>query len=59
MKTQRIHPHIIGFVEWEFPGFSVEACRDRLYAAQAMLERDGVLQGTTHRYLLIARKAEP
>jgi hypothetical protein len=37
----------------------VEACRDRLYAAQAMLERDGVLQGTTHRYLLIARKAEP
>ena len=46
-------------IEWEFPGFSVEACRDRLYAAQAMLERDGVLQGMTHRYLLIARKAEP
>ena len=45
-------------IEWEFPGFSVEACRDQLYAAQAILEQDGVLQGTTHRYLLIARKAE-
>lgn len=43
-------------IEWEFPGFSVERCLDRLHLAQALLERDGVIQGTIHRYLLIVRK---
>ncbi len=43
-------------IEWEFPGFSVERCLDRLYQAQALLERDGVIQGTIHRYLLVVRK---
>lgn len=43
-------------IEWEFPGFSVERCRDRLFQAQAILERDGVIEGQIHRYLLTARK---
>lgn len=43
-------------IEWEFPGFSVEACLDRLLAAQALLEEKGVIEGTTHRFLLIAQK---
>lgn len=43
-------------IEWEFPGFSVESCLDGLYQAQTLLERDGVIQGTIHRYLLIAKK---
>ncbi len=43
-------------IQWEFPGFSVEACFDRLCAMQEKLERDGKIQGTIHRYLLIAEK---
>lgn len=43
-------------IEWEFPGFSVDACLDRLLAAQALLEERGVIEGTIHRFLLVARK---
>ena len=43
-------------IEWEFPGFSVRTCLDGLYRAQMLLEREGVIQGKTHRYLLIAEK---
>lgn len=43
-------------IEWEFPGFSVEDCFDRLRAAQEILEDKGVIQGTTHRFMLVARK---
>lgn len=43
-------------IQWEFPGFSVEACRERLFKAQTILDEKGVISGTTHRYLLIAKK---
>ena len=43
-------------IPWEFPGFSVEGCFDRLLALQEDLQRDGVIEGTIHRYLLVARK---
>lgn len=43
-------------IEWEFSGFSVEGCLDGLYRAQALLEKNGVIQGTIHRYLLAAQK---
>lgn len=43
-------------IEWEFPGFSVDACFDRLLTAQTLLERDGVIEGKIHRFLLIAEK---
>ena len=43
-------------IEWEFPGFSVEGCLDRLLAAQALLDEKGVIEGTTHRFLLVAQK---
>ena len=43
-------------IEWEFPGFSVDACFDRLCAMHADLERDGFLRGTIHRFLLAAQK---
>lgn len=45
-------------IEWEFPGFSVDACFDRLMKAQHILEEQGVLEGTIHRYLLVLRKPE-
>ena len=44
-------------IEWEFPGFSVRGCLDQLFACQEILDRDGVIEGTIHRYLVVARKA--
>ena len=43
-------------IEWEFPGFSVDRCLDRLLAMQERLDRDGVIEGTIHRFLLVAEK---
>ena len=43
-------------IEWEFPGFSVDSCFDRLLELQETIERDGRITGTTHRYLIVARK---
>ena len=43
-------------IEWEFPGFSVEKCFDRLLQLQKIIEADGKIEGTTHRFLLVARK---
>ncbi len=43
-------------IEWEFPGFSVQSCWERLCRAQQILERDGVVQAHTHRFLLVALK---
>lgn len=46
-------------IEWEFPGFCVDGCLDRLAAAQALLESGGSIEGTIHRYMMTARKREP
>lgn len=43
-------------IQWEFPGFSVERCFDRLLKAHRLIEQNGYVEGTTHRYLLIAQK---
>lgn len=43
-------------IEWEFPGFSVENCFERLLQLQKTIERDGKISGTTHRYLIAAKK---
>lgn len=43
-------------IPWEFPGFCVRDCLPGLYRAQERLERDGVIEGRTHRFLLVARK---
>lgn len=43
-------------IEWEFPGFSVDTCRDRLLNAQRILEQTGCIAGRIHRFLLVARK---
>ena len=37
-------------------GFSVDACADRLLQAQGILEERGAIQGTIHRYLIVARR---
>ena len=44
-------------IEWEFPGFNVKDCLENLYNAQKVLEENGVIEGTIHRFLLAAGKA--
>ena len=43
-------------IQWEFPGFSVDRCLDRLLIAQKLLETNGSIEGRIHRFFLIARK---
>lgn len=43
-------------IEWEFPGFSVADCQQQLFQAQELLDREGKILGTTHRYLLAAAR---
>ena len=43
-------------IEWEFPGFSVEKCFDRLLQLQRIIETDGKIEGTAHRFLIATRK---
>ena len=43
-------------VQWEYPGFSVEKCWDRLLDVQREIEEKGFVEGTEHRFLIVARK---
>lgn len=43
-------------IEWEFPGFSVDTCFERLVELQQMIEKKGVIEGRIHRYLIVAKK---
>ena len=43
-------------IEWEFPGFSVDRCFEHLLKMQKIIEREGKITGTIHRYLIVAGK---
>ena len=43
-------------IEWEFPGFSVQGSLDQLYDLQEKLDKTGIIEGTIHRFLLVAKK---
>ena len=43
-------------IEWEFPGFSVDRCFDRLMQMQETIQKSGEAAGRVHRYLLVAKK---
>ena len=45
-------------IEWEFPGFSVDRCMPNLIRAQEMVESQGYVEGSTHRFFLAAIKSE-
>ena len=45
-------------IEWEFPGFSVESCFERLLSLQEIIERDGKITGTIHRYFIAVKKPD-
>lgn len=41
---------------WEFPDFSVDTHLENLRNAQRILEKNGYIEGKTHRFLLVAKK---
>ena len=41
---------------WEFPDFSVERCFDALLQMHKTVEATGKIEGTIHRFLLVAKK---
>ena len=43
-------------IEWEFPGFSVDSCLDRLLQAQHVLEEQGSICGEIHRFFMVCSK---
>ncbi len=43
-------------IQWEFPGFSVDTQLEGLISAQRILESTGSVDGSTHRFLLVAQK---
>ena len=47
------YAHII---EWEFLNFSVNNCLENLFKAQKILEKQGLVEGSIHRFLLVAQK---
>lgn len=43
-------------IEWEFPDFSVDKCFEYLLKMQKTVEEKGYVEGSIHRYYLVARK---
>jgi len=43
-------------IVWEFPGFSVDNCFENLLKMQDLLEQNGCVEGTIHRYYFVAKK---
>lgn len=43
-------------IEWEFPGFSVDKCFDKLLELQELIETQGYFTSKEHRYLLVLGK---
>lgn len=43
-------------IEWEFPNFSVDKCFEQLLKMQQVVEENGKVEGTIHRYLIVAKK---
>ena len=43
-------------ISWEFPGFSVDTHVEGLLKARQVLEEQGSIDGTIHRFLLVAQR---
>jgi len=43
-------------IVWEFPDFSVDKCFEQLLKMQQMSEENGKVEGTIHRYMIVAKK---
>ncbi len=42
-------------IQWEFPGFSVETCLDKLLVLQREVEENGFVESREHRFYIIVR----
>ena len=45
-------------IPWEFPEFSVEKCYDKLLEMQKEINTEGKVEGTVHRFLIVAKKRQ-
>lgn len=43
-------------IQWEFTGFSVDNCFNHLLKAEEIRSKTGCIEGTIHRFLLVAKK---
>ncbi len=43
-------------IKWEFVGFSVEKCFERLIEINKIIENEGFVEGKIHRYFIISKK---
>ncbi|MGN0482339.1 MAG: class I SAM-dependent methyltransferase [Lachnospiraceae bacterium] len=43
-------------IEWEFPEFTVDKCFEHLLKMQEVIDEKGEIEGTIHRYLIVAKK---
>ncbi len=43
-------------IVWEFPDFSVDRCFDRLLEVNEAIEKNGYVEGTVHRFLIVAKR---
>ncbi len=43
-------------IEWEFPTFSVERCFKQLCDLQILIEQQGFIESTEHRFIIVAQK---
>lgn len=43
-------------IEWEFPEFSVDKCFEKLLEVENEIRKNGKVEGTAHRYLIVAKK---
>lgn len=43
-------------IEWEFVGFSVDACYESLVKMHHIIEKEGYIKGKTHRYYMVCKK---
>ena len=55
-KEWEAEEKIAHIIEWEFSGFSVEKCMDGLLRMQEVIDKTGAVEGTIHRYLIVAKK---
>lgn len=44
-------------IKWEFPDFSVDKCFKQLLKMQEIINKNGRIIGTIHRYLIVAKKS--
>lgn len=43
-------------IEWEFIGFTVDMCLEKLFEIEVEVEKKGYIEGKSHRYVVVCRK---